>query len=180
MKIRTDFVSNSSSCSFSISNSNCNKAIKLLKKLGDDINWNLQEDLRISLLYKNKYDKEFFEFLNSGEQWQEPKPFYWKGEWSKPDPEENQYRQIELHQLVNLDDKLITYINEINFSCEDYQDLVKLILSMLFRYLTNHGIECSKDNTEINWDENNKDYENNFIFNLAKEFNKKGKKKNGS
>lgn len=172
MKIRSDFVSNSSSCSFSVSD--VKKTTKLLNKLGSDVNWNLEEDLEISIHYKHKYAKEIFEFFNPDEKYKEPDPYFWNGEWTKPDPESCDYLSVRIYQLISITPDIASKIEIINFSCDDYKDLVKLVLAMLYQYFTNHGVECDKSYTEINWDEN-EDTKNNFIFNLAKEFNKKGK-----
>ena len=127
MKVRSDFVSNSSSCSFIIDAKHARKACEVAySKLYDlDVPYDINTDITVRLYAKNKnVDKLFAELHESGFVSLGEKPYHYTDE----DPEAFSFDSIELEvqsfiefaKKLSEDEELASVIERITFESDDY------------------------------------------------------------
>lgn len=182
MKIRSDFVSNSSSCSFNITD--IKKGVEELISLGE-IPYQINNDLEIRIIFKNKNAYEILSTLY-GEKDDPMERCYmdWGGKLRKPDPEDTQSKEIYfygLEDLLNTHSQLLNKIESIQIYLNDgHNDFERSVIKMLYDVLKLKGINVDTENSELSI---NDDTDNTFITNLVNQLIKlKSKKgsKNGA
>ena len=127
MKVRSDFVSNSSSCSFIIDAKHVRKACEAVysKLYGLEVPYDISTDITVSLYAKNKnVDKLFAKLHESGFVSFSEKPYHYEDE----DPEKLSFDSIELEvqsfielgKKISDDEELANSIERIIFESTDY------------------------------------------------------------
>ena len=127
MKIRSSFVSNSSSCSFIIDAKHARKACEAVysKLYGLEVPYDINSDVTIRLYAKNKnVDKLFAKLHESGFVSLGEKPYHYTDE----DPEEFSFNSIEIEvqsfiefaKKLSEDEELASVIERITFESDDY------------------------------------------------------------
>lgn len=170
MKIRTDFVSNSSSSSFAVKD--IKKAITLLNELGD-IPYPVDNNLSYTITYKHKDAKEIYDDI-LGRKY-EPYLDYWNRD-RKIDPEEIEYSyEVDLYHLKQaLEDNNPTLDKILTFAIvtSENDTMAMTVLNMLYKYFQKKGLEVDASVSEIDF---LKSYGESFLLNLVSEItNTKG------
>lgn len=178
MKIRSDFVSNSSSSSF-IVKGDVKRAIKMLDDLGE-IPYPVDSNLSFMVTYKHRDASEIYDKLletkyelNSMNYWDEDR---------KDDPENIEYCYVNLYVLVEaLKDNNPVLDKILNFSIVSSENdtMAMIVLNMLYKYFQKKGFEVDASETEVDFLENEVINKRNFLLNLINEItnNTKGCKK---
>lgn len=141
MKTRTDFVSNSSSCSFVIND--VKKTIECLKSLnGDGYVPSALDELDVRIFAKRSVLKELLDVLDKD-------PSYYD-DFTKNLDVEDSY-DFNLSQLENIPDNILQQINSIYITCDDYEHIKVMYLSVLYLFLKNEGVDvdCSDSEQEL-------------------------------
>ena len=140
MKTRTDFVSNSSSCSFVIKK-NASKAAKMfLEDFGKFIADGMQtmgESMNIGYKLASKHKDEFFE-------WQSPCQFVSLFSDIENDDE---------NEKLDADD-----IDELSFECDDYDSSSVSYLTLMYRYFDKFGFSADASDSEHEFLDGNKTF----------------------
>jgi len=172
MKLRSDFVSNSSSCSFIVRD--VHKAASViaedLAELFDDMPYDIWE-IDVGISAKRKDMRSLYELFKR-EEYREPQPFYWNGEYENPDPEEDitEYGFSIDTILRSLADKSIvadprfSLINSICLVADDYQSQLVTYLYLLYKYLKSRDVNVDDSESEHEMG----DYDNRFIGTLMR------------
>lgn len=168
MKIRNDYVSNSSSCSFIIED--VAKAAKLFSDAfsGIDIPYDYDSTIDVSLAAKNKWYKEIEESLTGSSDYSNTWSDYRDGSIHVKDPEDIGWNRIRvsLSTLAKANEYLDKYekTNEIRFECDDYDVLGVDVLKQLYHFFKRNGCKPNDEDTEMDF---NHLKASNFLTKLA-------------
>lgn len=174
MKIRNDFVSNSSSCSFVLND--CVKGLKELRSLGN-IPYKLFETysdggLRLYIHFKYKDIKEFYEKI-VGEEYNGKDYYYdWNGKKVKVDPESDQDIDCNdsglnvIYELIENNDPIINKITFISFSVDDHNDLAVAFLFLIYKYFESKKLSVSDEYSELSFKTESETLK--FLINLVR------------
>ena len=155
MKIRNDFVSNSSSCSFIIED--VKKAAKLFSDAFSnmDIPYNYYSKISVSLAAKNRWYKEIEESLTGSSDYSNTWSDYRDGSIHVKDPEDVGFDRIhiDLNILAEANKHLDKYekTNKICFECDDYDTLGVDMLKQLYQFFKRNGCRPNDEDTEIDF-----------------------------
>lgn len=158
LKTRTDFVSNSSSCSFILSKAD--NAVDLgfrtfAKTFPDDyIPYDFTDKVRIGIKVKNKNFKKLYETLKD----EKPNFQEWYEDWqtgkrTPKDPEEVGWDSIEIDfdaitRSVSEYPDVIDMIEEVSFTTEDHDTAGTLYLKLLYLFFDRNACFPDATNTE--------------------------------
>ena len=145
MKTRTDFVSNSSSCSFVIND--IKKTVQCLKSInGDGYIPSELDELDLRIYAKRSVLKELLDALDR-------EPSYYDNFTRDLDIEDSY--DFTLSQLENIPDELLQKISSIYITCDDYEQDKVMYLSMLYMFLKNEGVDvdCSDSERDLMFQE---------------------------
>ena len=171
MKTRSDFVSNSSSCSFiveSAANDGVVKAFGAFASVlaGVDIPYNLSDSVRISARAKNKWFKELSEAIT-----EEPSDFKMEyRDWSShkmvpKDPEDVGWDsiQLDLERITEIGKDpaykdYLARLDSVSFTTEDSNTSGLMYLRMLYLFLERMGCCPSAAESEHSFLDDNDDF----------------------
>lgn len=144
MKVRLDFVSNSSSSSFVLSGRNARRGLKLLKKVFDkcEIPFQVETNVNMHFYAKNKNVDKLWTALS------DERPPRKAGEYTgRSDPDDVEWDYLDKSMsnwtLESLDDKTLRLVESVSFYVGDGQDDGVLPLKMLYMFLERNG--CAPD-----------------------------------
>jgi len=143
MRIRSDFVSNSSSCSFVLSSETgtVKDAMRFFAKTFGEccLPYDIGDRVTVGVTSKNKWFKELYErltFENCG--WKDYYEDWSTGKIQKKDPEEVGYDSISvpMDRLFDLDgdEWALSRIDGVRFQCEDSDPVGLLYLRLLYAF----------------------------------------------
>lgn len=166
MKIRSDFVSNSSSSSFIVKD--IRKAITLISELGD-IPYEIDGSLNFTISYYHKDGKEISEKVMNQEY---KKDIFDKNYWRyETQPDEIEYGwEIDFYRLKELIDKndpILDKIISLSIESRESDSMTTSILYMLYEYFKRIGLNPDDSYSEVNF---RNDTISNFVINLVNKF----------
>lgn len=158
MKIRSDFVSNSSSCSFIIdTKANVRKTIDVISSTfnTNDIVPSMAYGVTVSLSVKNKDFAEVETCLTGSSNFKMTYENYKTHEICEKDPEGIGWDSIYLsvEQIIKAFSKnadILNKIETIRFDCDDYEYDARSFLNLLYNFFERHG--CNPDDSDTEHD----------------------------
>ena len=162
MKIRSDFVSNSSSSSFILHEDDAARGIHLLKHIVEscEIPWEVENEISLYVHAKNKYMRELSKML--GDEYDPSRDAReYSQHVSRLSSDELSWHSVEIplseSGLNKLTDEALSMVDNIEFYLSDGHSLV-LVLKLLYLFFQKSG--CNPDA---------RDSEQNFLFPDSKE-----------
>ena len=131
MKVRSDFVSNSSSCSFVI----------------EDVAAGLQALKELDILDANEFMDIEVRFTVDVETFTANKMDRYES-W-RCDEDNEVHCHCQPSELIQMPIAIKQHIKSLEFSCEDYNQMAVFILSLLFQTLKIMNVAVNNDNTEM-------------------------------
>lgn len=152
MKIRSDFVSNSSSCSFIISDPL--KACSIFSQAFHNTEVPSSfEEIEIQGYAKNKWFRKVETDITGESSFEDTWKDYRTGEITKKDPEDEGWDSIYLRfsHLIDARKHLDSYgkMSRIRFSCEDYNRDACINLKDLYEFFKRNGCNPEADESEM-------------------------------
>lgn len=151
MKTREDFVSNSSSCSFVLSEGSAADGLKAFRAcFGRDwIPYEVSEKIEVRCYVKNKWFREVETGLKGESSYEDSYRPWGTGAMQKKDPEEISWDSIglSLDSLAGAakdeNAEILNKIDRVEFECEDSTEVGKFYLSLLYLFFERAG--CAPD-----------------------------------
>lgn len=164
MKIRLDFVSNSSSCSFTVEN--VSKLMDLFIPLGD-LPY-MYDEFNFQVTCKHKDFAKLYEIIH-GEPYTEKT--WWGSEQYKMKPEDDETFYInDYNSFINkwneIPEDLKSRITHFYISCDDYNYAHVGLLNMMYDLCELDGLNPTDEYTEIDFRPGRAKYDN-FLTNLG-------------
>ena len=137
MKTRTDFVSNSSSCSFVIRD--VKEALAAIKTLGTDdyVPYEL-DDLILRIYAKRSVLRDLITILDRPTEYDD---------FTQHLDDVDSY-DFSLSMLERIPDSLLQKIDYVYLTCEDYEQEKVLYLSVLYKFLKNEKVDVDDIDSE--------------------------------
>lgn len=132
MKVRSDFVSNSSSCSFVI----------------EDVAAGLQALKELDILDANEFMDIEVRFIVDVETFTANKMQKYES-WRGRDEDNEVHCCCQPSELMQMPVAIKQHIKNLEFSCEDYNQMAVFILSLLYQTLQTMNIAVNNDNSEM-------------------------------
>lgn len=132
MKVRSDFVSNSSSCSFVI----------------EDVAAGLQALKELDILDANEFIDIEVRFTVDVETFTANKMDKYES-WRGRDEDNEVHCHCQPSELIQMPIAVKQRIKDLEFSCEDYNQMAVFILSLLYQTLQLMDVAVNNDNTEM-------------------------------
>lgn len=141
MKIRNDFVSNSSSCSFIIEDLKSVSSL-LRKTFGEDasIPWTIDDKISVSLYGEQQVLKSIVEFLEIDRS-------YIYHSFGSSNENEYELSNIYLSLFFKISDDLLQKCRFAMISCENSDPISVLVVKMMHMFFKNNRIKV-KDNSD--------------------------------
>lgn len=153
MKIRMDFVSNSSSCSFIVKDP-ADAAFAFSKAFADvSIPYDFDEKISVSAHAKNKWFRQIEKDLTSESSFEDSYIGYSDGKRHFKDPDAVGWDSINLTlgHLANAANHMESYakLTDLHFSCDDYDTGGVTNLKSLYDFFKRNGCDVDASDSEI-------------------------------
>lgn len=163
MKFRTDFVSNSSSCSFVVSD--VISLMKLLAPIGE-MPYAVEDKLHIQICCKDKDYDQLYEIIYG-----EKSPSYYNYDRTPRDPDELAIFDIRdyntfISRWSEVPDSIKSGVKNFYISCDDYEIIAVSVINSIYELCDVAGLNPDDSYSEIQFRTSKTDQQN-FLINLG-------------